>query len=302
MELRKKPSRRVLVTGSAGLIGIPLCAALRGSGMIVTGLDRRKNADIVCTLAPDDDLTELAASFDGIVHLAGMTRVKWGEENPSLCQTENAALTERLTAACAISPTSPWLIYASSREVYGEPITLPVIDDAPLAPINVYGRSKVAAEEAVAAAGREGLRTAILRFSTVYGGVGDHVDRLFPALMQRALTGTALMLNGSDTILDPTWIDDAVEAILAVAVRLADGAVPDGAILLSSGAGASLADIAQQILRATSSRSAIVEQAPRDYDTHRFVGNPARARAWLGWHASTQLDEGVRRYAARLIQ
>jgi nucleoside-diphosphate-sugar epimerase len=269
--------------------------------MGATGLDRRMNADIVCTLTPEDDLTQLAASFDGIIHLAGMTRVKWGEENPALCHTENAALTQRLTAACAISPASPWLIYASSREVYGEPITLPVIDDAPLAPINVYGRSKVAAEEAIATAGREGLRTAILRFSTVYGGVGDHGDRLFPALMQRALAGTALTLNGSDTILDPTWIDDVVEAILAVAVRLADGAVPDGPILLSSGAGVSLADIALQILRATSSRSAIVEHAPRGYDTHRFVGNPARARAWLGWHASTPLDEGVRRYAARMV-
>lgn len=262
----------------------------------------RINADIVCRLTPDDDLADLVASFDGIIHLAGMTRVKWGEENPVLCQTENAVLTERLTAACAVSPTTPWLIYASSREVYGEPITLPVIDDAPLVPINVYGRSKVTAEEAVAAAGREGLRTAILRFSTVYGGVGDHEDRLFPALMQRALTGTALTLNGSDTILDPTWIDDVVEAILAVAVRLADGAVPDGAILLSGGAGVSLADIAVQILRATNSRSIVVEQPPRNYDTHRFVGNPARARAWLGWHASTPLDDGVRRYAARLVQ
>lgn len=297
-----KTSKGVLVTGSAGLIGAPLCAALRRAGLSVTGLDRRKNADILCSLSPDDDLAELVAGFDGIVHLAGMTRVKWGEENPSLCQTENAVLTEHLTAACAASPNAPWLIYASSREVYGEPITLPVIDDAPVAPINVYGRSKVAAETAVATAGRAGLRTAILRFSTVYGGVGDHEDRLFPALMQRALCGTALTLNGSATMLDPTWIDDVIEAILAVAVRLADGAVPDGAILLSGGAGASLEDIARQILRATSSRSAIVEQAPRDYDTHRFVGDPARARAWLGWHASTPLDEGVRRYAARLTQ
>ncbi len=279
-----------------------MCAALRRAGMGVTGLDQRVPADIVRTLAPDDELTELVAGFDGIVHLAGMTRVKWGKEDPARCHIENAALTERLTAACAAAPNPPWLIYASSREVYGEPVTLPVIDDAPVVPINAYGRSKAAAEEAVATAGREGLRTAILRFSTVYGGVGDHADRLFPAFMQRALTGTALTLNGSDTMLDPTWIDDVVEAILAVAVRLADGAVPDGPILLSGGTGACLADIAQQILRATNSRSAITEHAPRDYDTHRFVGDPARARAWLGWRASTPLDEGVRRYAARLTQ
>lgn len=302
MVLRKNTSKGVLVTGSAGLIGTPLCAALRRAGMGVTGLDRRKTADIVRTLAPHDDWAELVAGFDGIVHLAGMTRVKWGEADPALCHIENAALTERLTAACAASPASPWLIYASSREVYGEPIALPVIDDAPLAPINAYGCSKLAAEAAVAAAGLRGLRTAILRFSTVYGGIGDHHDRLFPALMQRALTGTALTLNGSSTMLDPTWIDDVVDAIVAVALRLADGDVPEGPILLSGGAGASLADIAQHILRATNSRSAITEHAPRDYDTHRFVGNPARARSWLGWQASTPLDEGVRRYAARMTQ
>jgi UDP-glucose 4-epimerase len=297
-----KTSKGVLITGSAGLIGTPLCAALRSSGWPVTGLDRYLNTDILCNLTPDFDFAELVASFDGIVHLAGMTRVKWGEENPGLCQIENATLTERLTAACAVAPNAPWLVYASSREVYGEPLTLPVIDDAPLAPINAYGRSKVAAENAVAMAGRDGLRTAILRFSTIYGGVGDHEDRLFPALMHRALSGTVLALNGSDTMLDPTWIDDAVEAIAAVVMRLADNAVPDGAILLSSGAGVSLADIAAQILRATNSRSTIIEKAPRDYDTRRFAGDPGRARAWLGWRASTNLDEGVRRYAARLTQ
>jgi len=290
----------VLVTGSAGLIGTALCAALRRSGVDTTGLDRRTNADIVRMLAPDDNMGELVAGFDGIIHLAGMTRVKWGQENPDRCQIENAVLTQRLTAACARSPKPPWLIYASSREVYGEPASLPVTDDDPLVPINVYGRSKAAAEDAVAAAGREGLRVAILRFSTVYGGVGDHPDRLFPALMHRALTGAALTLNGSDTIVDPTWIDDAVEAVVAVATRLADGAAPNGAILLSGGAGASLADVAARILRATQSRSAIVESATRDYDTTRFVGNPVRAREWLGWRASTPMDEGVRLYAARL--
>jgi UDP-glucose 4-epimerase len=271
--------------------------------MSSTGIDRLAGAEIIRTLSAEDDFAEIVRGFDGIVHLAGITRVKWGEDDPARCWAENAVLTERLTAACAAcaaSPKPPWLIYASSREVYGEPNSLPVTDDVSIAPINTYGRSKVAAETAVAASGREGLRTAILRFSTVYGGIADHPDRLFPALMHRALIGAPLMLNGAATILDPTWIDDAVDAILAVVMRLDGGEVPSGPILLSGGTGASLAEIGDCILRETRSSSAIVELAPRVYDTRQFIGHSDRARDWLGWRPQIPLTEGVRRYAARL--
>ncbi|MEO8630408.1 MAG: NAD-dependent epimerase/dehydratase family protein [Betaproteobacteria bacterium] len=46
----------------------------------------------------------------------------------------------------------PWLIFASSREVYGQPASLPATEDAPLRPVNVYGRSKLEGEYLVDAA------------------------------------------------------------------------------------------------------------------------------------------------------
>ncbi len=294
----------ILVTGSGGLIGTALCAELESSGRSVTGLDRVAGGanSIVHSLSADDDLEHLVRGFDGVIHFAGMTRVKWGEGAPAQCWAENALMTERLAAACCNVASRPWFIYASSREVYGEPAVLPVADDFPVAPINVYGRSKVAAEAAVERAGTNGLRVASLRFSTVYGGVGDHADRLFPALMQSALANRPLTLNGAHTIVDPTWIDDAVFAVVAVAERLADGETPDGPILICGGTGASLAEIAEGIVQETTSTSAIVERRAREYDTSRFVGAPVRARRWLGWSPQTSLAEGVRRYAARLTQ
>src|SRR5207253_948512 len=98
--------------------------------------------------------------------------------DPAGCDATNIDGTANVLAAAASASSRPWVLFASSRVVYGEPRELPVREDAPLAALNTYGRSKVRGEQLVLAARGDGLVTGILRFANVYGPGPDHPDRV----------------------------------------------------------------------------------------------------------------------------
>ena len=174
---------RILVTGSAGLIGRKLVQSLKSSGSDVVEFDsvhetaHSSYGDIL----NKEHIAQKIRGCHGIVHLAALSRVIWGEKFPSLCQFVNQLGTKNLLDEALDLPQKPWFLYASSREVYGEQEILPVREEAKLAPLNVYAKTKVYAENLVGKAGERGLPTSILRFSNVFGGVQDHKDRVIPA-------------------------------------------------------------------------------------------------------------------------
>ncbi len=85
-----------------------------------------------------------------------------------------------ITGSEGLIGKAPWVLFTSSREVYGQPDDLPATEATALRPMNVYGRSKVAGEQIAQAALRRGLRTAVVWLANVYGATGDHVDRVVP--------------------------------------------------------------------------------------------------------------------------
>ncbi len=117
----------------------------------------------------------------------------------------------------------PWVVYASSREVYGDPATLPVPEDAPLEPVNIYGRSKAAAEAAVGRAREAGLATAIVRFSNVFGSTADHRDRVVPAFARAAATGGTISIEGAENTFDFTHVEDVGRGLALLVECLKDG-------------------------------------------------------------------------------
>src|SRR5690606_18333135 len=100
---------------------------------------------------------------------------------------------------------------------------LPAVKDAPLAPINIYGRTKVAGERLITEAAGLGLRAAVVRLSNVYGSPADHHDRVVPAFVRAAVAGTALRVDGPEHTFDFTHIDDTARGIALLADLLAHG-------------------------------------------------------------------------------
>ena len=133
---------KILIAGSSGLVGVALRAALEARGFDVAGLDVQAVGADAGDVRDIDDVRRAMMGCDGVVHLAAVSRVVWGERDPDLCEATNVGGLRNLIEVLSSEDKSPWLIFASSREVYGQPQTLPVTEDAPLRPMNVYGNSK----------------------------------------------------------------------------------------------------------------------------------------------------------------
>ncbi len=277
----------LLITGSAGLVGRHLARRFAA----VRGYDLRHGEDVL-----DERALEAAmAAADGVVHLAAVSRVIWGEREPDRCVRVNRDGTAAVLRAALRAPRRPWVLFASSREVYGEPDRLPVGEDAPLAPINVYGRTKVDGERLTLEARSAGLTTAVVRLSNVYGCADDHADRVVPAFARAAATGGTLRLDGAENTFDFTHIDDVVAGLALLAARLGAGEADLPPVHLVSGTATTLAQLAALAVELGGDRARVVEAPARRYDVARFVGDPTRARALLGWAPRVDLRAGLAR-------
>ncbi|WP_183968286.1 NAD-dependent epimerase/dehydratase family protein [Quisquiliibacterium transsilvanicum] len=284
----------ILVTGSHGLIGTALSSALRAAGHAVSGLDLRAPDESRGDLLDPSAVGQALEGCCGVVHLAAVSRVVDGERDPQTCREVNVGGTRVLLEAALSRPEAPWVIYASSREVYGQPARLPAGEASPRAPVNAYGRSKVEAEDLVSGSG---LRSAILRFSNVYGSTDDHADRVVPAFARNAVLGRPLRVDGRDCTFDFTHVADTVRGILAV-VRSLESGESLAPLHLLTGVPTTLGELAALAVELAGSRSPIVEAPSRSFDVHSFHGDPGRAAELLGWRAEVGLREGL----ARLIR
>lgn len=289
---------RIGITGSEGLIGRALGMRLRAAGHDVRGLD---------LVAPGDaerwrgdvrirsQVGRFIEGLDGVVHLAAVSRVQVAEADRDGCQSTNIDGTATILDAAVAARSSPWVLLASSREVYGEPQELPVREDAPLHPVNVYGRSKLAAEGRALQARGLGRVTAVLRFSNVYGDLIDHPDRVVPAFARASATGGTLVVEGRGHTFDFTHLEDTVRGILLAIEALAAGERALPVLHLTTGRATTLARLAEIAVAAGGGRARIVDGTPRRNDVTRFVGDPYLARRVLGWRAEHTLEEGVHR-------
>jgi nucleoside-diphosphate-sugar epimerase len=287
-------SSTILITGSSGLIGSALRRAFEAQGDEVRCLDLLARGSSAGDVRDPQRLRAAFDRVDGVVHLAAVSRVVWAERAPDECQSTNVVGTRNVLHAAAASARRPWVLFASSREVYGEPEKLPVDEAAPLQPLNVYGRSKVEGEALVAAARRDGVRATVVRLSNVYGSVDDHVDRVVPAFVRAAIANDPLHVEGAEHVFDFTHVDDVASGLRSVCQLLAASGVLPPPVHLVSGVGTTLLELATMARRLAGAESPIQVRPARRFDVTRFIGCPERARQLLGWSAQTNLETGMR--------
>lgn len=283
--------RPILVTGSSGLIGTEVRRHLEAAGDAVVEYDLRaaESADVL----DYEGLLPAMAGCRGVIHLAAISRVVWGERDPVRCRRINVGGLNNVIRAAKQSGEHPWILFASSREVYGRSALLPVAEDTPVRPVNVYGASKAEGEQLVRGACKEGVRTAIARLSNVYGSAADHADRVVPAFVRAALAGQPLKVEGSTHTFDFTHVSDVASGLVAIVRKLDAGnrQLPD--LHFVTGQGTTLGQLADLVLNLTQSGSAVRHAEERAYDVEAFVGNPVRAERVLRWRHRTPLRKGL---------
>jgi|GEM_PF-406918 len=173
--------RSVLVTGANGFVGSSLTRALLARGIRVRMTGRERSEPLAALgaewfpmpdLSGEVDWSPTLAGMDAVVHLAAVAH-RFESVTPemrTLYDQVNHRATRSLAAAIAREPGVRRFLFISSVRVHGDPVSLPVREDSPMAPVTPYDSSKVDAENAV----REWLapgsaRWAILRPAMVYG-------------------------------------------------------------------------------------------------------------------------------------
>jgi UDP-glucose 4-epimerase len=283
----------ILVTGANGLIGRHICALLRNARVDYRPFDLK--------LSPTEDIrnrpaiAEALKGVRGVVHLAAVSRVVWGERNPILCAATNVDALANILRMC-VGGSRPWFIFASSREVYGEPDRVPVFEDDPLQPLNHYARSKFKGELLVQDALDAGLHANICRFSNVFGCPLDHPDRVAMAFAAAAAHGGRISVEGPSNTFDFTSVHEVVDGLWRlIEVTAAGERLPP--IHFVSGRGTTLGELAQVAAETARADVVVEEVEARSFDVTRFIGNPERARSLLGWSAATD----VRTEFAKLV-
>jgi len=297
---RREPLR-ILVTGSSGVVGRAVRPALEKSGHIVVPFDLREPDGRSSVTSKSRDVRRSAAvkvsarDIDGIIHLAAISRGAAAEADPASARSVNIEGTRTVLEAIGREDSPPWLVFASSREVYGDAERLPVSERHPLRPKGIYGETKLEGERLVgrwaASGGRRGL---ILRFTNLYGDPNDYPERVVPAFVSAARQNLPLHVRGPDVRVDLLQLDDAVSAILAAIRRLTSGASGIDVINVASGHGIRLNELARKIVSLTNSNSTVHEEAPVPWTAHDFVGDHARANELLNWRPRTPLDDGLK--------
>lgn len=282
-----------MVTGSSGLVGSVVAERLIARGDEPVFVDIRSRWGPADILDPDA-LNAAMAGVDGVIHLAAVSRVAWGEQNAEFCTRVNVDGTRRVLEAALAAQKKPWVVFASSREVYGNVSTDRVAEGCPKNPVNRYGLSKLGAEAVVdAAAAETGLATSILRLSSVYGGRHDHPDRAVPSLTWRAIAGEPLVITGAETFFDFVHVGDTVDGLLAAADCLAAEKRGLPPVNLATGVSTTLRGLAENVLSATSSASALRISAARVFDVSGYCGANERALGYLGWVPRIGLSAGI---------
>lgn len=300
----------VLVTGGNGFIGSHLADTLAKRGHAVTvfdlkftsnteGLDAHK---VVGDIRDSEQVDKIVRNKNLLIHLAGISRVEVAQQDPRTCIEINLLGTVNLLEAAVSHNPGASFLFGSSREVYGNPVQLPVKEQDPKMPLSHYGIGKFAVEELLRAYHiSTGLRYVIVRFSNVYGSSRDIPERVIPKFAALARRNEPITIYGSK-ILDFTFIDCVVDGIakLVGGIEARSQEYSSNDFNFTSGVGTSLEELANVIKNALHSNSKILFEKSRSFEVAKFVGDPSKSNSIVGFKNDVSLEEGIKKYVERL--
>ncbi|WP_019811804.1 NAD-dependent epimerase/dehydratase family protein [Saccharomonospora halophila] len=303
--------RAVLITGAAGLIGVPVVRVLRAWGFRVVAVDdgsagtlHRLDEFGECTevqphvldIRQRSELIQLMAAERpwAVVHLAAQHFIPACDSAPAETLAINVLGTQHVLDACAAHPPQR-LVFASTADVYAANES-PHREGDPPAPQGVYGWSKLFGERLLQdQAYRLGHCTAVVaRLFNIYGP-GDPHPHLLPEVLQQARHGQTLDLGDLNAARDFVYVDDVAEAVIALLRTPCAGIFNIGTGVPV--AGRELVDLVGS-LTGRHLETRVDPERLRNRSRPVSCANPERLRQLVPWWPHTPLREGIRRTIA----
>jgi UDP-arabinose 4-epimerase len=301
----------ILVTGGAGYIGSHVCKALAQAGYVPVAYDNLSCGSLDAVqwgpFVQGDirDRKALASAIlqyrpVAIMHFAALIRVGDSVCDPAMFYENNVYGTLCLLEEARKAGIGK-MVFSSTAAVYGVP-QVDFLDEAmPLAPINPYGQTKLAAENMIRDFGRAyGLNYAILRYFNAAGAdpeadIGTNYKKdthLIPLLMQVAaghmasinVYGTDYPTTDGTAVRDYVHVSDLARAHVMALEKIMD----DGQNLtlnLGTNAGHSVNEVIAFTRSITGHAIPAVLAPRRAGDPPVLVANSAEAERLLGWRA-----------------
>jgi len=260
----------IMVTGAAGQLGTDVVEELKKRNIeyLCTDLVNTTAADAEskgCSEIDILDITDpiavkeyfLVKKPQTVIHCAAYTAVDKAEDEPELCFRVNAEGTENIAKAC--KEIDAKMIYISTDYVFDGKGKEPYLTDADKAPVSVYGKSKLAGEEAVL---KNLDRYYIVRISWVFGHTGSNFVK---TMLKLAETRDELNVV-SDQIGSPTYTPD-LAVLLCDMTQLAEDAEKYGAYHATNEGFCSWAEFATEIMKQSGSTCKINPIPTEQYPT-----------------------------------
>ena len=324
----------ILLTGGAGYIGSHTFIALREAGFEPVILDNFANSHPV-VLERLERITGRPIALErgdvldtpwveavlkrhqpaGVVHFAGDKAVGESVANPLKYFHNNiggaVSLLRAMTAVHAdgSAPQTPTLVFSSSATVYGDPATVPILEDFPRSHTNPYGHSKLVIEDMLSALRRASpaWRIGVLRYFNPAGAhpsglIGedpaDIPNNLMPYVTQVAV-GQRPQVNvfGNDYptpdgtgVRDFIHVQDLAAGHVAALRTLLDPG-ESFTVNLGTGRGVSVLEVVRAVERASGHPVPFAFAPRRAGDVAQCYADASLAKRLLGWEALRSLDE-----------
>jgi nucleoside-diphosphate-sugar epimerase len=298
---------RILITGSAGVIGRQLTSRLLGPGAVVLGIDREPmplgdwnglhfergdlsemDLDLIAEFSPTI-VYHLAASFERSEETPEYWSVGWRDDVVAAHRVIDVVTKQGVAHTFVFA--SSYLVYDPSQYMVDDPELGPIAIDerAPIAPRNLCGAGKYYTERElryVQRTIRPDLRVVNARIFRVFGrGSRDVISRWIRAGLSDEPIEVFNRLNRFDYV----FADDVAEAL----ERLGGDPGATGVYNIGSGMASTIDDVLSCLTAAGIIASEKILDTGDTAPYEASLANVGRLRGQLGWSPSTSLDRGI---------
>lgn len=306
-------NKKILITGGAGFIGSHLCDKYTKEGYTVVCLDNftsgnltnvkhlldYRNFKLMQGDIRDFNLLEkIMRDVDIVFHLAAQVHVDRSCIEPKLTYEANVMGTQNILEVARLYDIER-VIHASTSEVYGSALHVPIDENHPLNAPHPYGASKIAADRmCYAYIQTYSMDISIMRFFNVFGPRQNDVGYggVMSIFTRRVLNNRPPIIygDGSQTR-DYTYISDVVNAYDLVLNHNCPITEP---INFGTGKEVSIVELANKIIKLCNTNGELkpVYIEPRLGEVKRLIADATKANDLLGWKPTYSLEEGLDKF------